>query len=397
MAKVPDMKIATLPSGAGTTGGGEATAGDLFAQLLSVMPGIAADPAPAVPGGEIAAEPAGTGAEGEGVELDLPADAAQLVAPAFIPVMIDPQTPPARQPAATVAVDTATAGEAAPPSLPVVVAPSVGKPVLKLKTEASLQPEVQLTATPGEPAQPHVRIAAALKTLLGRSESGAKDPAQPVELTPRIAAPGLPPAPDKPLSRASEPAPAATPAAATMPAANPVFSLFTQPTVLPEALPTPDSGPVETPEQMIERELDLAQDGEWLDRLARDIARSAGSEGPMRFRLNPETLGSLKVEIAQTDRGSAIRFTADTEAARAIIADAQPRLLAEARAQGLRVSETLVDVETSSGQLAGEQGRRDEPREEARVRTSGAGRQARADDEPTTPGERPSARSDRYA
>lgn len=107
------------------------------------------------------------------------------------------------------------------------------------------------------------------------------------------------------------------------------------------AAPVSASAPIE---QMVERQLDLVHEGEWLDLLARDIARTAGGEGNLRFRLNPEHLGSLHVELTQGAAGASVRLIADTEAAHAIIVDAQPRLVAEARAQGVRIAETHVDL-----------------------------------------------------
>ena len=94
----------------------------------------------------------------------------------------------------------------------------------------------------------------------------------------------------------------------------------------------------------VENQLDLAHESEWLDRLAKDIARTANSEGTLRFKLHPENLGKLQVELSQGDAGASIRMTTDTESARAIIADAQPRLIAEARAQGVRIAESHVDL-----------------------------------------------------
>lgn len=94
----------------------------------------------------------------------------------------------------------------------------------------------------------------------------------------------------------------------------------------------------------VKQHLDLARDSEWLDALARDISRMAARDGQLNFQLNPEHLGSLKVELANNANGTSIRLTADTEAARAILVDAQPKLLAEARAQGLRVSDAQVDL-----------------------------------------------------
>jgi flagellar hook-length control protein FliK len=121
-------------------------------------------------------------------------------------------------------------------------------------------------------------------------------------------------------------------------------------------------------EMLAEHQLDLASDGAWLDQLARDIA-GAGEEGaPLRFRLNPEMLGSLRVEIRQEQSGAAVRLTAETEAARAIIADAQPRLVAEARAQGVRIAETHVDL--GGGHASGDSRRQQSASPDPQLRTA---------------------------
>jgi flagellar hook-length control protein FliK len=149
--------------------------------------------------------------------------------------------------------------------------------------------------------------------------------------------------------------------------------------------------PLDASELVIERQLDMAHEGEWLDQLARDITRSAGSDNsPLRFRLNPENLGSLRVEISQDRNGAAVRLTTDTEAARTIIAEAQPRLIAEARAQGIRISEAHVDL---GGQTASGDPRRQNPAfEEAPLRTARSLQEHGEGDGKPTPG-----RSERYA
>jgi flagellar hook-length control protein FliK len=109
------------------------------------------------------------------------------------------------------------------------------------------------------------------------------------------------------------------------------------------AAPTTDIG--------IARQLVIARDGLWLDTLARDITHAAGAgsgAGTMNFTLSPPHLGALAVAIAATDDGAAIRLTADTQAAHDIITDHQPQLIAEARAHGLRVAETQVDLRQDS-------------------------------------------------
>ena len=73
-------------------------------------------------------------------------------------------------------------------------------------------------------------------------------------------------------------------------------------------------------------------------------------------------------------------------------ADAQPRLVAEARAQGVRIAETHVDLSGSDRNASGDPRRQDETRQTPLIRTA---RDAAVDaDAP----ERPSrVRSDRYA
>lgn len=115
--------------------------------------------------------------------------------------------------------------------------------------------------------------------------------------------------------------------------------------------PTPTAGPLPgTPAAPVQnlgaaiaaQVLDLAKDGEWINEVARDIARSASSEGAMRFRLTPETLGELRVEITQTDRGAHVRLHVTSEAAQQALAEAQPKLVQEARAQGVRIAEAEI-------------------------------------------------------
>ncbi len=178
----------------------------------------------------------------------------------------------------------------------------------------------------------------------------------------------------------------ASPGASDLPTPLPLAP--TQPMALASLQSTAQaSAPAEL---LIEHQLDLAADGAWLDQLARDIA-AAGEEGaPLRFRLNPETLGSLRVEITQARDGAAIRLTADTEAARAIIADAQPRLLAEARAQGVRIAEAHVDL--GQGGASADSRRQQAPQSEPQLRTARL-----LQGEPASDGKPTERRSDRFA
>jgi flagellar hook-length control protein FliK len=98
------------------------------------------------------------------------------------------------------------------------------------------------------------------------------------------------------------------------------------------------------------RQLDLSRESLWLDRLAHDIVSAGRIDGRLRFELSPPALGPMEVEVRHLDRGLHVQLTTHSEAARAIIADAQPRLVDEMRAQGVRVAETQVSADPARQQ-----------------------------------------------
>ncbi|WP_182466751.1 flagellar hook-length control protein FliK [Sphingomonas gilva] len=104
-------------------------------------------------------------------------------------------------------------------------------------------------------------------------------------------------------------------------------------------------------------------DPRWIARLADEIARTAGDDGRARFRLNPEALGSMEVTVRHTAEGVSVRFEVESEQTRALIAHVEHRLQAEARANGLRIAETQVDL---AGQHQ-QQGGRERPAEQPLV------------------------------
>ncbi|HEY0271385.1 MAG TPA: flagellar hook-length control protein FliK [Sphingomonas sp.] len=93
-----------------------------------------------------------------------------------------------------------------------------------------------------------------------------------------------------------------------------------------------------------DRQLDLAKSDAWLDGLARDIASTADSGGTLRFQLSPQALGNLHVELTRGDDGTAVKMTAATVDAQAILADARPRLIESARAHGVHISAATIDL-----------------------------------------------------
>nr|WP_243843523.1 flagellar hook-length control protein FliK [Sphingomonas vulcanisoli] len=136
--------------------------------------------------------------------------------------------------------------------------------------------------------------------------------------------------------------------------AAPLPQQQTAPAATHQATAAAKSADIGSTEAVITRHLDLARGNQWLDGLAKDIAATGGTNSSLSFTLSPENLGALKVDITQGADGASVHMTTDTDAARTIILDAQPKLAAEARAQGLTLKETSVS--TNSDQQRQPQG-----------------------------------------
>ena len=275
---------------------------------------------------------------------------------------------------------------AARPSESVKAAPATAMPPIATTAAAHKTAAVALRLD-GQTEPSTKKANADIAAMIRAAALGTVPKTAPVETpaaTP-VPSPELP-ALDAPASPDGEAAPATPPATATaaLPL-PPVQAGLTPATAPPDAASSQaiEMQPRPSADIAIQHQLDLAHDGAWLDRLARDIAQTANRDAQLRFQLNPEHLGSLRVELASGADGTAIRLTADTDAARAILADAQPRLLAEARAQGLRISEAHVDLGGQSGHQ-----RRHAEDQQPFIRTALAA-------EPTT--ESPRTAAERYA
>lgn len=252
---------------------------------------------------------------------------------------------------ATASVDSVLLGEAAGAKLQADTA-KVQVDAAKVETDTAngadrpaQQPDLPMTARSVDPA-PKITHQMAVAT-----ESNAMPAGNDAEAPKEAAAPPV---------AASAPAPAVTLPTTAVPAA--ALSPAPAATAGDIATAAPDHA-----EQSVARQLDLVRDHRWLDQIARDISQAATQQGHLRFQLNPEHLGALTVEIANSASGTSIRMTAETDQARAIIADAQPRLLAEVRAQGLRVAESHVDLnQQGSGGSASAQGQQQQPQQQQR-------------------------------
>ena len=138
---------------------------------------------------------------------------------------------------------------------------------------------------------------------------------------------------------------------------------------------------------IVEQTLTIARDGAWLDKLAHDIVQ-AGSGNDLHFKLQPQNLGALSVAIRQSDEGASIRLTADTQTTRDILVDAQPKLVAEARAQGLKVADTQIDVRQDQNNSQN-QGSNQDAQRWAQHQTSQNGTSHNGQNRQSSPGHQP--------
>lgn len=121
--------------------------------------------------------------------------------------------------------------------------------------------------------------------------------------------------------------------------------------LLVQSLAAPAGAPVQNVAAALSQQvLDMSAGDAWIDQIARDISRTSGSDGAMRFRLAPETLGELKVEITHSERGAHVRMNVTSESAQQALAAAEPKLAAEARAQGVRIAETEISLANGQSQ-----------------------------------------------
>jgi flagellar hook-length control protein FliK len=419
MASIPNTRSTPLPLPTATTpAAGEAAPGDFTIRLPATPPPGRAPvatlpmqpPTPEeiieglVPAAVGAAEQDGDGDQDTApqAKAETPAKDGEPEAAILIPV-VQPlpavQHPPVvagPQVAPTISATEAPPAEAA--ASPVQAAPLPCAPSGKGK-KALPDPA---TADPAKDEADATEIESAVKELLSRKQVLAKQAdATPAKTAKTDTAAPDAPAPAQAQARTHGQSAARAPAAAVQaPTALPTTELPQPVLAALDAQPAPakaeKTGTIDgarSTDLATERKLDLARDTEWLDRLARDIARAGSNDTPLRFRLHPQTLGSLHVELQQGDHGTAVRLTVETEAARQILADAQPRLTAEARAQGVRIAETHVDLSGSGRHAPGDQRRQDEARQNPLISTaSGAGTDAGA-----RPRAAARARLDRYA
>lgn len=113
------------------------------------------------------------------------------------------------------------------------------------------------------------------------------------------------------------------------------------------------AAPASPADMIVDRQLDLVRNEQWLGELAQDIASTSGDNNHLSFRLMPHQLGQLDVDVTRSHNGLSLAIHTESDSAQAILTAAQPRLADEIRAQGLKLADTQMfsgDARHSPGQ-----------------------------------------------
>jgi len=110
-----------------------------------------------------------------------------------------------------------------------------------------------------------------------------------------------------------------------------------------------------TADTLDDRVIDMGVSGQWIDRMAREIATLAQGGGHGRFVLNPPHLGRLDVEVALDRDVANIRMTAETDEAARRLNDARPAMQADGRLTALAIGSFTIEKAHGQSDLARDQ------------------------------------------
>ncbi|MGK2910466.1 MAG: flagellar hook-length control protein FliK [Sphingobium sp.] len=148
-------------------------------------------------------------------------------------------------------------------------------------------------------------------------------------------------------------------AAPTITNAQPVTA-----SVSPQA-PSMPSGPVaDLSASLGQQVIDMGSGGQWIEGLAHEIAALSKGEGHGSFRLSPEHLGPMRVDIRPGDQGASVTLTVETKAAESMLMQDRNILKADAQLAAVKIGDVTVErvahvhesgrADTATGQGTGQ-------------------------------------------
>lgn len=98
-----------------------------------------------------------------------------------------------------------------------------------------------------------------------------------------------------------------------------------------------------TGELLGDKVIDMGVSGQWIDRMAREIATLADGTGHSRFELSPPNLGKIQVDLWHGDDKMNLRIVAETDEAAQRLRDGQDALATHARIASLSLGSVSVE------------------------------------------------------
>jgi flagellar hook-length control protein FliK len=89
--------------------------------------------------------------------------------------------------------------------------------------------------------------------------------------------------------------------------------------------------------------IDMGVGGQWIDRVAREIAALAEGSGHSRFQLSPPNLGRLQIDVWQGEGGGRVQLLTETDEAATRLRQDQASLQADARLSALSLDRIVID------------------------------------------------------
>lgn len=103
------------------------------------------------------------------------------------------------------------------------------------------------------------------------------------------------------------------------------------------------AAPVDLSASLGQQVIDMSSGGQWIDSLAKEIATLSAGTGQGSFRLSPEHLGPLRVDIRRDDTGMQVQMTVETQAAEAALSRDSDSLKNDARLSALHISDVKIE------------------------------------------------------
>lgn len=93
--------------------------------------------------------------------------------------------------------------------------------------------------------------------------------------------------------------------------------------------------------------IDMGVGGQWIDRMAREIASLAEGTGHSRFQLSPPHLGRIQIDVWQDAAGGSVQLLTETDEAARRLRDGQAGLQADARLSALSLHNIVIERSSS--------------------------------------------------